>query len=184
MNTPATDTVTRAHPRSRGENRHCVGSRTRREGSSPLTRGKPRPDRPHQLADGLIPAHAGKTLGNRVVSDRHGAHPRSRGENKDRLRLTRLVQGSSPLTRGKRIGVRPRPHGFGLIPAHAGKTDIESLEGFTNGAHPRSRGENVPVALRLPETQGSSPLTRGKRLAYSTRSVRPRLIPAHAGKTS
>ena len=71
------------------------------KGSSPLTRGKLRgavlpPDH-----DGLIPTHAGKTdaLQNRMSSS--GAHPHSRGENSGKLRYSRVVEGSSPLTRGK-----------------------------------------------------------------------------------
>ena len=53
---------TRAHPRSRGENRVtflCLGAVW---GSSPLTRGKHPHARTRSYADGLIPAHAGKTL--------------------------------------------------------------------------------------------------------------------------
>ena len=55
---------------------------------------------------GLIPAHAGKTCRARRFGHCWGAHPRSRGENtpEDRARLR--IQGSSPLTRGKRT--RPR----------------------------------------------------------------------------
>ena len=51
------------------------------------------------------------------------------------------------------------------------------------GAHPRSRGENAPNQGYEAKVSGSSPLTRGKHLAPASRAVRPRLIPAHAGKT-
>ena len=71
---------------------------------------------------GLIPAHAGKTipLTSPVVPGE--AHPRSRGEN-GRCRSNGVDHtGSSPLTRGKHRGVRVRPGGERLIPAHAGKT--------------------------------------------------------------
>ena len=51
----------------------------------------------------------------------------------------------------------------GLIPAHAGKTQVGGLEG-------------LPVP-------GSSPLTRGKRRSGAGFPVPPGLIPAHAGKT-
>ena len=50
-----------AHPRSRGENRSLLALLMRPSGSSPLTRGKPRPPRALAHARGLIPAHAGKT---------------------------------------------------------------------------------------------------------------------------
>ena len=70
-----------AHPRSRGENLLLVLPSGAVQGSSPLTRGKP-PRQPWLPGpSGLIPAHAGKTVPNLVVRARHGAHPRSRGEN-------------------------------------------------------------------------------------------------------
>ena len=50
-----------AHPRSRGENGGRPASRTRRMGSSPLTRGKREGGYPGLARVGLIPAHAGKT---------------------------------------------------------------------------------------------------------------------------
>ena len=50
-----------AHPRSRGENPIRYVRQTRNQGSSPLTRGKPRVRRSRRRANGLIPAHAGKT---------------------------------------------------------------------------------------------------------------------------
>ena len=50
-----------AHPRSRGENRQQGLEARRKQGSSPLTRGKPRPLGLPARTGGLIPAHAGKT---------------------------------------------------------------------------------------------------------------------------
>ena len=52
------------------------------------------------------------------------------------------VQGSSPLTRGKRWDAPPGPALLGLIPAHAGKTAATASEVEPPKAHPRSRGEN------------------------------------------
>ena len=50
-------------------------------------------------------------------------------------------------------------------------------------AHPRSRGENADSIRSIKPVGGSSPLTRGKRLRGHVPRGRPRLIPAHAGKT-
>ena len=90
-------------------------------GSSPLTRGKPKPaekkiesgrlipahagktatvGRGAQLG-GLIPAHAGKTPPRPRRSSRQRAHPRSRGENATHPDEVMNALGSSPLTRGK-----------------------------------------------------------------------------------
>ena len=53
--------VARAHPRSRGENSGMRWIGSPRRGSSPLTRGKPRPGAGRRAGERLIPAHAGKT---------------------------------------------------------------------------------------------------------------------------
>ena len=53
----------RAHPRSRGENFACLPTVTVLSGSSPLTRGKRDELIGREGPGGLIPAHAGKTLG-------------------------------------------------------------------------------------------------------------------------
>ena len=79
---PSTSThVSRAHPRSRGENLRTQPTRWARSGSSPLTRGKltTTSDRPSRA--GLIPAHAGKTVKYPPETSNFWAHPRSRGEN-------------------------------------------------------------------------------------------------------
>ena len=132
-------------------------------GSSPLTRGKPRPRAATACRSGLIPAHAGKTKPSHRLTGPPTAHPRSRGENYTRTRTSYIGRGSSPLTRGK----PDYPHGItrvpGLIPAHAGKTLEELVNTWQARAHPRSRGENHI------------------RRNYTPRWCR--LIPAHAGKT-
>ena len=50
-----------AHPRSRGENSAGRVTQLVHDGSSPLTRGKPKAKLVHCYVTGLIPAHAGKT---------------------------------------------------------------------------------------------------------------------------
>ena len=111
-----------AHPRSRGENSSEAGDEKGSTGSSPLTRGKRGLGAGDTLTVGLIPAHAGKTRYVRLRGRLPGAHPRSRGENGRRRRLSLITSGSSPLTRGKRIPAQAQRPGHGLIPAHAGKT--------------------------------------------------------------
>ena len=51
-----------AHPRSRGENLTGAEDQLVSLGSSPLTRGKRVPRAPRHDGNGLIPAHAGKTM--------------------------------------------------------------------------------------------------------------------------
>ena len=114
----------RAHPRSRGENQGFYQVVTAADGSSPLTRGKPVNDERAEGHGGLIPAHAGKTrlFGRRGPLSR--AHPRSRGENENPPLDASNPHGSSPLTRGKRGDDIDGSGAGGLIPAHAGKTDM------------------------------------------------------------
>ena len=172
-----------AHPHSRRENIVVSTPTIIRQGSSPLTRGKPR--RGHRLApqSRLIPAHAGKTVPARRPWPPARAHPHSRGENDWRVPSARHSCGSSPLTRGKPPMVSESKFMMGLIPAHAGKTDASPMRWNRHEAHPRSRGENVGISLPEVVDWGSSPLTRGKHPSQQPLTGPRGLIPAHAGKT-
>ena len=172
-----------AHPRSRGENHLSASAFTSAKGSSPLTRGKHhrRPD--WRARPRLIPAHAGKTALGRQRRLPGPAHPRSRGENTADDALTAQPAGSSPLTRGKRVGVTLDAWRRGLIPAHAGKTSLSSAISVLLRAHPRSRGENGRRRCQVRRPDGSSPLTRGKQGRPLDTRESIGLIPAHAGKT-
>ena len=132
-----------AHPRSRGENRTGSACVSDGQGSSPLTRGKRRVVGAGLRGPRLIPAHAGKTFRALKRNTSHGAHPRSRGENRHGLDTRRRQAGSSPLTRGKRKTITGEDADFGLIPAHAGKTPPRRSAKRLTQAHPRSRGENT-----------------------------------------
>ena len=94
-----------------------------------------------------------------------------------------MSEGSSPLTRGKRLLIGVQEQLGGLIPAHAGKTSSSTSSACPARAHPRSRGENFSRPKVTPLLPGSSPLTRGKRFGVAARDGVQGLIPAHAGKT-
>ena len=175
--------VSRAHPRSRGENSAPPTPARSPAGSSPLTRGKPASTARIARTGRLIPAHAGKTVMCLLSARSIGAHPRSRGEN-IRLTLTRWDEaGSSPLTRGKLSTRGILAIYGGLIPAHAGKTPSTRPSTRSTRAHPRSRGENVTIGPLTVVDRGSSPLTRGKPSRCGLHRLCRGLIPAHAGKT-
>ena len=123
----ASPTTRRAHPRSRGENGGMSYRIDWIQGSSPLTRGKHRLPLAAYRACGLIPAHAGKTTYDGDPTMTAQAHPRSRGENPELRVCLRRVRGSSPLTRGKHARGSRAAADPGLIPAHAGKTEIEPI---------------------------------------------------------
>ena len=172
-----------AHPRSRGENGVWATSRSRRRGSSPLTRGKLIGQARTQLRHRLIPAHAGKTSSHWSTNIERTAHPRSRGENLGVPAPRVNTAGSSPLTRGKRTAEAVQVLCQGLIPAHAGKTWRRIVWASLRSALPRSRGENARMSVAVTDSGGSSPLTRGKQQQSSLQFRTVRLIPAHAGKT-
>ena len=132
---------------------------------------------------GLIPAHAGKTVARYGRAADLTAHPRSRGENLDKGASGLMASGSSPLTRGKPVLLAAWCQTRRLIPAHAGKTAPPGATQARVRAHPRSRGENWKTTRTVPGTDGSSPLTRGKRKRPHCGQSDVRLIPAHAGKT-
>ena len=173
----------RAHPRSRGENGASLPIAAIPRGSSPLTRGKLQGIGVAFAGDRLIPAHAGKTKGQKPCDTYPRAHPRSRGENMPHSRRYSSHAGSSPLTRGKRDLPNVDKLRAGLIPAHAGKTSRRSSTDRDKRAHPRSRGENEESTSRASRSTGSSPLTRGKRRRNACSCSFLGLIPAHAGKT-
>ena len=101
-----------------------------------------------------------------------------------RMRVVARGAGSSPLTRGKLKARLENRAEYGLIPAHAGKTTGRLPSHAGAAAHPRSRGENMRIHVDASACTGSSPLTRGKLARPGPRRDSPRLIPAHAGKTT
>ena len=143
LRSPCARTSPTAHPRSRGENSRRSASTARASGSSPLTRGKRLLDPLEDVRERLIPAHAGKTPTDPMVSSPASAHPRSRGENLMPVPSWWRPAGSSPLTRGKLAEGDIVSVYEGLIPAHAGKTARAALVPLAKTAHPRSRGENM-----------------------------------------
>ena len=184
MHGPAHPSASTAHPRSRGENYTRARRTLPTGGSSPLTRGK-LPGVFHLIAvAGLIPAHAGKTASPPSKWPPNAAHPRSRGENSVAAVEMATQRGSSPLTRGKPDNHGDQGRECGLIPAHAGKTSASGSDPPLPRAHPRSRGENTAELTPLERDDGSSPLTRGKRIHRRQGRRTRRLIPAHAGKTT
>ena len=112
----------RAHPRACGENIFTVSLPDRSRGSSPRMRGKRTVWELFPHLDGLIPAHAGKTIRPGVWAAKTRAHPRACGENVLTCSALALASGSSPRMRGKLKDSGSYTLSVGLIPAHAGKT--------------------------------------------------------------
>ena len=132
----------KAHPRACGENGLHGRHERRLRGSSPRMRGKPSAITAGRPTARLIPAHAGKTRFRKRSPRRRRAHPRACGENFHVRRIAPPVTGSSPRMRGKRLPAVKATLHHGLIPAHAGKTNLLKSRRLQSRAHPRACGEN------------------------------------------
>ena len=133
------------------------------QGSSPLTRGALSQSPTSFRKFRLIPAHAGSTGPACPLRTGCRAHPRSRGEHERGLSGDDPSLGSSPLTRGARVYWADSCPPGGLIPAHAGSTEVGFAVRDPKRAHPRSRGEHRGLVGSVASHTGSSPLTRGAR---------------------
>ena len=152
-------------------------------GSSPRGRGKRGLSARRACTRGLIPAWAGKTDLTDPLLGHYGAHPRVGGENGIDLLPSFPCVGSSPRGRGKRCSPVSGPRWGRLIPAWAGKTEIDLYTKLDAAAHPRVGGENALNATMAANPIGSSPRGRGKLLVNEACQLTTRLIPAWAGKT-
>ncbi len=174
----------RAHPRSRGADSLIDALKAKKDGSSPLARGR------HAFAneigggEGLIPARAGQTVVSSTTINEDGAHPRSRGADPCWLTARISQLGSSPLARGRHGLFRWCRATVGLIPARAGQTTDSPSVGNNAGAHPRSRGADGVYVIDSEARDGSSPLARGRRGSGVWELPEGGLIPARAGQTS
>ena len=171
------------HPRTRGVYRRTARHRARSRGSSPHTRGLPRPGPRVGARTRIIPAHAGFTRTCPTRGRRGRDHPRTRGVYFQRTSDGVWVAGSSPHTRGlprHRPQVRGRQ---GIIPAHAGFTWGPRTSWPCMRDHPRTRGVYAPVSRGTHTPPGSSPHTRGLPRPGPRVGARTRIIPAHAGFT-
>ena len=95
-----------------------------------------------------------------------------------------VVDGSSPLARGTRVGLVRGPGDERFIPARAGNTQWRPPFRVRSTVHPRSRGEHWHQAALRRRPAGSSPLARGTRRQAALRTPAMRFIPARAGNTS
>ena len=73
--------------------------------------------------------------------------------------------------------------GGGIIPAHAGLTQLVGLRGIVIGDHPRACGAHSGGVLSLALDTGSSPRMRGSRSKGLACHLAGGIIPAHAGLT-
>ena len=86
-----------------------------------------------------------------------------RGENAESEIVVLACIGTSPRARGKQINVGLVVNPVGNIPACAGKTAFLTTGVQWGQEHPRVRGENDRLFIRITLDFGTSPRARGKR---------------------
>ena len=135
---------TEDHPRPCGENVYMTKEEIGAVGSPPPMRGKQPLGQFLLQILGITPAHAGKTLGLKIISYGGKDHPRPCGENAIFTSYAAKNLGSPPPMRGKPSILPATPAPVRITPAHAGKTikNYRFLRAMKD--HPRPCGENFP----------------------------------------
>ena len=131
----------------------------------------------------IIPAHAGQTARPCTSSADLTDHPRACGANSVIAIDAMVVPGSSPRMRGKLKHLGDLIDHRWIIPAHAGQTYRYGCGRHRQPDHPRACGANPVRTMPSLWASGSSPRMRGKQRAFIENTLKPRIIPAHAGQT-
>ena len=154
-----------------------------RLGSSPHSRGTQSEILNDFMDAGIIPAFAGNTTSAIGGFAAGGDHPRIRGEHPFKTPFSSSGLGSSPHSRGTLRYCRIKISFPGIIPAFAGNTTTLNNQNRAYKDHPRIRGEHHILRFLTSAQSGSSPHSRGTRLATQSPKAQPGIIPAFAGNT-
>ena len=110
-------------------------------------------------------------------------HPRSRGEDIEKIAGFINSAETPPLTRGRLPNEDAPVIGVRNTPAHAGKTRWRRPHRCRPQKHPRSRGEDLHTASSSQSFSETPPLTRGRQPIQCPCVEQAGNTPAHAGKT-
>ena len=133
---------------------------------------------------GIIPAHAGLTRISSTSSRLSRDHPRACGAHASYVDPLTRARGSSPRMRGSQGIGGDDGRAEGIIPAHAGLTEVSCSNWRRGRDHPRACGAHARSSMRSSHRRGSSPRMRGSPLLQIGSQGRKGIIPAHAGLTS
>ena len=109
----------------------------------------------------FIPAYAGNASAPRDSEAGRPVHPRIRGERRLIQSASAALTGSSPHTRGTRLGFPVCLRFQRFIPAYAGNAHSRFRKYGCEQVHPRIRGERSRNSAAPMLVGGSSPHTRG-----------------------
>ncbi|SNS72256.1 hypothetical protein SAMN06265355_12616 [Actinomadura mexicana] len=173
-------------------------------GPPPLARGELAAGDRDDGAGRTTPARAGRTPRAGPGWPRRADHPRSRGENLLAADTRLARHGPPPLARGELVKRGRRLRRGRTTPARAGRTwparrrppcradhprsrgenMTIAVQSVPNGDHPRSHGENGIVSPASESDHGPPPLARGERHRVAGERIGPRTTPARAGRTA
>ena len=128
------------HPRACGAHFIYGYLRPASSGSSPRMRGSLLQQVIRWQVFGIIPAHAGLTAASVSTKCARWDHPRACGAHRATQTAGALERGSSPRMRGSPFRHRSTLRIFGIIPAHAGLTDLIDSGIYLEWDHPRACG--------------------------------------------
>ena len=137
---PSTEGV---HPRVGGETGYSTDWSTRYQGPSPRGRGNQRDRLADVVADGSIPAWAGKPASHPSPPASLEVHPRVGGETRSLSVGCACVKGPSPRGRGNPTSASVSEMASRSIPAWAGKPSLKSTTRYAKRVHPRVGGETA-----------------------------------------
>ena len=173
----------RDHPRMCGEHGGVNNYNNPTLGSSPHVRGARQPAAGRVQAGGIIPACAGSTSMNGLMTCPRRDHPRMCGEHLSFMAFLMVSAGSSPHVRGARHHLHKIATRHGIIPACAGSTFNASFGALQNRDHPRMCGEHAQGQWAAEVRVGLSPHVRGAHRRQPQLRQRAGIIPACAGST-
>ena len=153
------------YPRPRGEYPDCLGTRRKRQGLPPPTRGIRLACPKQACLYRSTPAHAGNTIARRCASRRSKVYPRPRGEYLPSNAPSDLPVGLPPPTRGIREPAGALRAAHRSTPAHAGNTEGGYAKPPHCAVYPRPRGEYPIIGSITKSSSGLPPPTRGIRRA-------------------
>ena len=171
------------HPRVNGEHLSGGSMTAHVIGSSPRTRGTLRHPLLQRGQGRFIPGYTGNTKFSEEFEWPVTVHPRVHGEHSISAHARAPKAGSSPRTRGTRLGARAAVVHRRFIPAYTGNTRCSRTPGRSASVHPRVHGEHVTPAYPAERLTGSSPRTRGTHAPAPPAPPRHRFIPAYTGNT-
>ena len=169
------------HPRVCGEQLRPKRRIHTRSGSSPRVRGTVKHSQGQHLLKRFIPACAGNS--NRIEPrfHRYAVHPHVCGEQHAGRNTRANDGGSSPRVRGTESSIVLIQQRLRFIPACAGNSTTQHVNGLTETVHPRVCGEQLHPSTSLTPYPGSSPRVRGTECLTTLCGHYHRFIPACAG---